>query len=115
MKNRARKYIAQVRWQNAKTYEKTAPHEYTIRKWKPELNDEFIWFESFLKQTGYVDYFWGYKNRYVYIDGHRYWGYGDHVLINRCISDEKQEELARAKYPQAQVVQGAVQEAVKTE
>ena len=34
---RARAYIAAVRWQEAKTMREFAPHEYTIRKWNEEL------------------------------------------------------------------------------
>ena len=43
----ARHYIAQVRWQFAKTMPQW-PHEYTVRNWRPELESDF---EEFARLT----------------------------------------------------------------
>ncbi len=88
MINRARTYIKNVRWQNAKTYEKTAPHEYTVRKWRPDLDEEFKWFASFIQEAGVVREFWNCKYKYLHLDGYRYWTMGDYLLINRCPVDQ---------------------------
>jgi len=89
---RARRYIANVRWQRAKTYEEKAPHEYTVRKWAPELDDEFKWFVMFIREFGITEKFWKNKYKYFYLDGFRYWTMGSPlpgtILINRCEADQ---------------------------
>jgi len=49
----ARKYIAIVRWIFAKTYAKSAPHEYTLRKERPELDADFVSFVILIRSEGY--------------------------------------------------------------
>jgi hypothetical protein len=86
---RARSYIAAVRWQNAKTYEDFAPHEYTMRKWNTELNQECIWFCKLIQSAGVKEKFMGTTYRYLYVDNHRYWTIGPGMfLINRCPADQ---------------------------
>ena len=84
-----RKYISSVRWIFAKTYAKTAPHEYTLRKERPELDADFVSFVKLIRAEGYDSKFWDKTHRYLDIDGHQYWTMGDPVedtiLINRAI------------------------------
>lgn len=85
----ARKYISSVKWIFAKTYAKTAPHEYALRKEKPELDAEFVSFVMLIRAEGYDEKFWDQNHRYLDIDGHKYWTMGDAIkdtiLINRAI------------------------------
>ncbi|MBL4933193.1 hypothetical protein [Clostridium paridis] len=84
---RINKYIVSVRWQNAKSYEKTAPHEYTIRQWKPDLEEEFIWFVNYIRANGVKEWFYKKQNIYFYYKGLKYWTMGDAMentwVINR--------------------------------
>ena len=94
MINRARSYIKAVRWQNAKTYENTAPHEYTVLKWRPELKDEFAWMVMYIRDGGVEETFWKCKYKYLYLDGYRYWSIGAPstvTLINRCPADQPRQ------------------------
>lgn len=43
--------IAAFRWQFAKTMPEW-PHEYTVRTWRPELDDEFTRFCQLIAETG---------------------------------------------------------------
>ena len=76
------KGIAEQRWQNAKTYEKTAPHEYFIKSWNPEL---FSLFLKAIKINGKDEIFslFGHEKmyRYIYLGKYRYWQ--DGVVLNR--------------------------------
>ena len=60
------KGIAEQRWQNAKTYEKTAPHEYFIKSWNPQL---FSLFLKAIKLNGKDEIFslFGHEKMYCYI------------------------------------------------
>jgi len=82
-----RQYIAKVEWINAKTY-KTAPHEYTLKSARPELESDFISFVKFIRSNGYDEKFWDKTYRYFDIDGYQYWTMGnvieETVLINRA-------------------------------
>lgn len=84
-----RKYIASVRRIFAKTYAATAPHEYTLRKEKPELDVDFVSFVKLIRAEGYDAKFWNKTHRYLDVDGHQYWTMGtpieDTILINRAI------------------------------
>jgi hypothetical protein len=74
----ARSYIAEVRWQFAKTMPQW-PHEYTVRDWRPELNDTFEAFARFTRSDGVVKPWPAdsptprYHHRYLEIDGWDYW------------------------------------------
>ena len=90
--DRARTYIGSVRWQNAKTYEAFAPHEYTVRKWNPDLDDEFVNFVELIRSAGYKEK-WK-KRWWTYLDvvGHRYWTMGAPIEITIIINRETQEQ-----------------------
>ena len=49
----ARAYIARVRWQFAKTMPRW-PHEYTVRQWRPDLDEEFSAFAALVRETGVI-------------------------------------------------------------
>lgn len=82
-------YIQKVRWQNAKTYEKTAPHEYTIRWWRKELDNDFINAVLFIRKHGVKESFFGKTFIYFYYEEHKYWTMGDPLdttwVLNRAL------------------------------
>ena len=81
--------IGEQRWQNAKTYEKTAPHEYFIDKWNPALfaalrdaiNTHGVKEKFQLTKTSRV-----YTYKYLYLGGYRYWNIG--AVLNRTVQDQ---------------------------
>ena len=92
----ARTYIAQVRWQFARTMPQW-PHEYTVRVWRPELEATFEAFAVLIRQTGRVKS-WPrdaerprYHHTYLTIDGWEYWTMGapipETTVINRARVD----------------------------
>jgi hypothetical protein len=96
---RARAYIEQVEWRFAKTYAKTWPHEYTVREWRPELDDDFFWFAQYILDHGMKERFFSRVNVYYYIDGLKYWTMDDSipetVLINRQEGITNREEFIK--------------------
>jgi hypothetical protein len=83
----AREYISKVYWIDAKTY-KTAPHEYTLRGARPDLDADFRKFVGLIRAEGYEAPFYGKTYRYFDIDGYQYWTMGasveETILINRA-------------------------------
>ena len=90
----ARAYIASVRWQFAKTMPQW-PHEYTVRAWRPDLEQEFIEFVVLIRRDGVVKA-WPpdaaeprYHHAYLELDGWEYWTMGSPIpettLINRAL------------------------------
>jgi hypothetical protein len=89
----ARRYIATVRWQFAKTMPQW-PHEYTVRVWRPDLADRFEGFASLIRETGEVKP-WPrdaanprHHHTYLTVDEWEYWTMGDPIkettVINRA-------------------------------
>lgn len=82
-----REYIPAVKWQFAKTYAKTSPHEYTVGKWKPEYQDKMVQIAWFIKKHGQHQMFKGYPYIVYFLDGWKYWTMDDNpdntTLINR--------------------------------
>ena len=101
-------FIATAKWQFAKTYARTFPHEYTSRKWQEnEVNYQV--FAERLVEYGFEE-LWKerFKTACIEIDGYKYWIMAtpaQSVIMNRkpvagYTEDEieaKLEELARAK------------------
>lgn len=87
-KERFRAYVREVRWQFAKTYAKSWPHEYTVRKWNPQLDEEFCRIVLFIRAKGVKEHFHKAIRPYFYIDGMKYWTMGDSLpytwIINRA-------------------------------
>lgn len=78
----ARAYVAAVRWQFASTMPRI-PHWYTVRKWRPELDDAFVAFVRHIRAAG-VRMDWPdppakplYRNQYLLLDSWKYWTMGD--------------------------------------
>jgi len=90
----ARAYIAEVRWQFAKTMPQW-PHEYTVRKWRPDRERDFVEFVLLIRRAGTVKP-WPrdakvprYRLMYLELDGWEYWTMGAPVrettVINRAV------------------------------
>lgn len=96
----AHAYIYKVRWQFAVTMPEW-PHEYTVKTWRPEMEDEFEAFCRLIAERGYVEP-WPppparaiYNNHYFIIENWKYWAMGAHgdldppeemTVINRATS-----------------------------
>ncbi len=76
-----RRFISTRHWQFAKTYAKTAPHEYTIRKWKPDDQADFKAFSQAITRYGKDEKWRDRKWCYLIVDGYKYWAIGE--VINR--------------------------------
>ncbi len=91
---KAEAFVESVEWIFAKTYAKTAPHEYIVKRYLPkEKWDEFLWFARLIREEGYDGKFYDHTYRYLDIDGKKYWTMDEDVemteLINRCdVGDE---------------------------
>ena len=72
---RARSFIQQRRWKFASTYAKIAPHDYSIRFWvRGDAEEaEFEWFAGLTLECGYRQNYYKRINRYLEVDGHKYW------------------------------------------
>ena len=83
----AKDYISKTDWIFAKTY-KTAPHEYVLRRAKPELEPEIINFVLYIRSEGHDEEFCGKSYRYAKIGEYKYWTMGapieETTLINRA-------------------------------
>ena len=90
----ARAHIAKVRWQFAKTMPQW-PHEYTVRAWRPDLEQEFFEFVALIRRDGVVKP-WPrdaatprYRHTYFELDGWEYWTMGEPIpettVINRAL------------------------------
>ena len=95
----ARAYIADVRWQFAKTMPQW-PHEYTVRDWKPGLEREVVEFVELIRRAGTVKP-WPrdavtprYHHTYLEIDGWEYWSMGEPptetTVINRALLTQQE-------------------------
>lgn len=86
---RALKFIEQAYWRFAKTYAETAPHEYCVKdKLTPELQKEFEWFDTQIKQYGVDEKFFRMTYKYLHLNGKKYWTmekpHETPILINRA-------------------------------
>ena len=80
-------YVKEVKWQWAKTYADTYPHYYTVREWRPDLDDVFVEVVLFIREYGITEWFFNTPRPYFYHDGCKYWTMGspvdETVVINR--------------------------------
>ncbi len=90
----AKAFAENHNWKFAKTYAKTAPHEYIVKYWLSD--DDKVLFERFvqtIRTYSVIGYFYGHKNNYLILDDHYYWYmdcYPDNMsvdLINRTTTD----------------------------
>ncbi|MEZ5288040.1 MAG: hypothetical protein R2712_25245 [Vicinamibacterales bacterium] len=74
----AQQLIATRRGQEAVTYRRTAPHEYTVRKWRPEAADQadFDAFVLLIRRCGYADFYYRIRHIYWTVGEFRYWTMG---------------------------------------
>jgi hypothetical protein len=84
--NHIKTYIEQVRWQTAKSKD----HQYTLKKWKPEMAETFENFVMYIRNFGYKEKFYGKIYIYLTVDNYTYWTMGnpldETILINRKVS-----------------------------
>jgi len=89
----ARDFIRRRRWQEAVTFRKTAPHEYTVRMWMPDESDntDFDRFVTLIRRFGYADFYYQVRHLYWAVDGFKYWTMGwpvpETVVVNRARVD----------------------------
>jgi hypothetical protein len=86
-----RNYIASVRWKFAKSYAKTAPHEYTVRnwddgEWTEEQDRDFVRAVEIIRKYGYPERYWSKIHWYFAIDGLKYWTMGYPLDITKIIN-----------------------------
>ena len=80
------KELKAQKWTFAKTYAKTAPHEYFLKKDNPRLFAEIA---RRIKESGKEGKFYNTTFRYYYFGPHKYWAYED--LVNRDSRTAKYE------------------------
>ena len=71
--------IKNQKWKFAKTYAKTAPHEYIVDEWNIELFKEIC---HLIDTEGYEEKFYDKTFRYYNIGEFKYWHY--ETILNRC-------------------------------
>ena len=90
------KFIDSADWVFAKTYAKTAPHEYAVREKNKHLEDEFVYFVKYIREHGYQEMFWGKPYTCFNVGEHKYWTMGDLIeettIINRAVVKNSREE-----------------------
>ena len=82
-----RKFVAGHHWTFAKTYAKTAPHEYIV---KDDLQEddrrEFEEIVMFIREKGKTEEFEGKMHIYYYLDGKKYWTMGAPLEETRILN-----------------------------
>jgi hypothetical protein len=85
---RLEKFIDGNQWIFAKTYAKTAPHEYLVYdKLSAEMQKEYDWFVKQIEEKGVDEKFYQATFRYLYVGDMKYWVHGfeakDKGILNR--------------------------------
>lgn len=91
------RFVAERRWQFAKTMP-TNPHEYTIRQWEPDRQDEFERFVELVHTEGFTAK-WGTRYwPYLDVGEHTYFTFGaklhQTIVINRKPCDQVEGDRA---------------------
>jgi hypothetical protein len=70
-----RTYVDESRWQFAKTYVDSYPHEYNVERW----GDPATFGQAILciERWGVVEPFWGTHKKYLHVGDRKYWHMGD--------------------------------------
>lgn len=75
-------------WTFAKTYAKTAPHEYVVKGKTKVSEQKFKEIVQFIRTQGFPAYWYRECHIYLAVDGKYYWTMGNPVdettIINRC-------------------------------
>ena len=83
-------FVSRRRWTFSRTMPKI-PHEYTVKGWEPENQNEFESAAIFIREHGTPEKFWNTMHIYLYVDGWKYWTMGapipETVIINRAIEN----------------------------
>ena len=98
-----REIITKANWVFAKTYAKTAPHEYCLREGMKRGDvpkDDMQLLANCIWDYGYQEYFHTYLQTYIDIDDHKYWSMDPTPektdLINRApLTEQDIAELVR--------------------
>lgn len=90
-------YVKNVRWEFAKTYAKSIPHEYTIRDWRLDLENEFTEVVKFIRANGYPEKFFHKTHIYYYLDDFKYWTMGDPIDETVVLNKAKYENIGGPK------------------
>jgi hypothetical protein len=91
---RSKRFIDGNQWIFAKTYAKTAPHEYVVYdKLTADMRKEYDWFVEQIEDHGVDEKFYQTTFRYLYLDGMKYWVHGfdigDRGILNRDPAENK--------------------------
>lgn len=91
----ARRFISGRRWQDAVTYRDTAPHEYTVRSWRPAALDQrdFEQFAAMIRRFGYADFYYRLRHLYWVIDDQKYWTMGWPLDVTTVINRARVDAL----------------------
>jgi len=111
----ARSYILKARWQFARTMPQW-PHEYTVRNWHEDLEEDFLAFVELIHRDGVVKP-WPrdsvkprYHHSYLEIDRWEYWTMGEPVaettLINRARVESGPDSRADRASPEGSLPEG---------
>ena len=96
MDAKIKKFIDSANWVFAKTYAKTAPHEYAVRDINPHLEDEFVYFVKFIREHGYEEIFWGKPYTCYDVGKWKYWTMGEPIeetdILNRAVIKSTSED-----------------------
>ena len=65
--------IAQAPWREAVTYRDSWPHEYVVIKKDAQHNLLAAFCERIARGEGVECWFFGWKRRYLFLGGHKYW------------------------------------------
>jgi hypothetical protein len=80
-------FVKSRKWTYAKTMPKF-PHEYTVREWLPDKQQEFEEAAQFIRDNGNPEPFFSKIHIYYYCDGWKYWTMGapipETTVINRA-------------------------------
>lgn len=85
-------FVNGQKWTFSKTYAKTSPHEYIVRK---DVTDEYGTFDEavmFIRENGFPMHFFRKAFIYYHLNGKLYWTMGEPlentIIINRCSTDD---------------------------
>ena len=88
-----RQFVSSEKWTFAKTYAKTWPHEYIVRRHVDE--QIFVKLVAHIRANGYQGHFYKMEITYYDEDGLVYWTMGapieETTIINRCRNEQTYE------------------------
>lgn len=80
-----RDFVARRRWQRGKA---DPSHEYTVREWESDREDDFEHAVALVRSLGEPGEFWATTYIYLHVDGMKYWTMGSAVsettVLNRA-------------------------------